>query len=150
MNEIEDSSIVSEAQESRTAKEQRDGVEGKLERLATHTRGLAEDVRTWIDLKLELTKLEIEEKIEEKIRGIMMLGVLMVLAVLVVVFALVAASFGLGHWLGHPAWGFLCTTGALMVALLIVKAIRSRGKRASSKEPLQRTHAKSEQPRRLP
>ena len=40
---------------------------GKMRRIATHTQGLFEDLREWIDLRIDLAILEVEERLDEKI-----------------------------------------------------------------------------------
>ena len=37
---------------------------GKLNRIAGHTQGLVEDLREWIDLRIDLAILEVEEKVD--------------------------------------------------------------------------------------
>ncbi len=58
------------------------------------------------------------------------------IAVLLVaaLFGLTALGFGLGAWLGHPAWGFLAVTGLLIVVAFIIKWIGDRVKAASNKD----------------
>ena len=112
----------------------------KVERIAQQSKGLFDDVRDWIDLKIKLTELEFREKIKARQDDIVTLAVVGFLGVMALVFLLVAAALGLGAWLGHPAWGFLIVTGILSgIAGLLYWAHFSRGKKKAVKpEPMQK------------
>lgn len=96
----------------------------KVERVAQHMQHLVDDLKTWVDLRIELAQLELEERVEAKANqlalGIVIAGVLL----LGVVFALVTVALGLGAWLGHPAWGFLIVTGLLFGGAAVLRAAR--------------------------
>lgn len=98
------------------------------QRLRGQVQELVEDLKTWVELRLALTQLEIEERIEAKIQQLLLRVLIGVLVGLAMVFALVAAALGLGSWLGHPGWGFL------VVALVLAgfAAILHFARRASS------------------
>ena len=89
---------------------------GKLSRIASHTQGVVEDLRDWIDLRLDLAVLELEEKANglknQAGQGI----VLALLGFFTLLFALVTAALGLGWALGHPFWGFLIVFAVLALA----------------------------------
>lgn len=93
---------------------------GKLHRIAGHTRGLVEDLREWIDLRLDLAILELEERVDE-IRNEAALGLtLAVFGFFAALFGLTTVALGLGWALGHPFWGFLIVS---VVLVLIVAAL---------------------------
>ena len=98
----------------------------KVERIAQHTKGLVSDLTEWVELKMELVQLEVEEKVEQKINQAVVGGVLALMALLVLVFGLVALALGLGAWLGHPAWGFLMVTILLALITVILLKLRPR------------------------
>ncbi|QXD16092.1 phage holin family protein [Rhodocaloribacter litoris] len=98
----------------------------RLERIALHTRGLVEDVKEWVDLKIQLVQVQIEERIEERLNRAALGVVLGVVVLLALVFALTAAALGLGAWLGHSAWGFLVVAGVLLVVAGLLRAVRPR------------------------
>lgn len=86
---------------------------GKLGRIAGHTRGLVDDLREWIDLRLDLAILEIEEQVDD-LRNELALGLtLAILGFFAALFVLTTIALGLGWLLGHPFWGFLIVAGAL-------------------------------------
>ena len=124
----------------------------KVERIAQESKGLFDDVRDWIDLKIKLTELEFREKIKARQDDIVTLAVVGFLGVMALVFLLVAAALGLGAWLGHPAWGFLIVTGILSgIAGLLYWAHFSRGKKKAVKpEPTQKKLAAPSDQKKLP
>jgi len=88
---------------------------GKLGRIAGHTQGLVEDLREWIDLRLDLAILEMEERVDE-LRNEVALGItLAFFGFFAALFAFTTAALGLGWLLGHPFWGFLIVTVVLVL-----------------------------------
>lgn len=97
---------------------------GKLGRIAGHTRGLVEDLREWMDLRLDLALLEVEEKIDE-LRNEVALGVtLAFFGLFSVLFVLTTIALGLGWLLGHPFWGFLAVSTALVLIVVALYNVR--------------------------
>ncbi|MFK7846463.1 MAG: phage holin family protein [Rhodothermales bacterium] len=93
----------------------------KIDRIAGHTTGLVEDLKSWFELKMEFVLLDFKEEIKSTgLQFAYQAGFFAVL-LLAVLFGLTALSFGLGAWLGHPGWGFLSVTGLLVIIALIVK-----------------------------
>lgn len=88
---------------------------GKLGRIAGHTRGLVEDLREWIDLRLDLAILEIEEEVDD-LRNQAALGVtLAFFGFFAALFVFTTIALGLGWALGHPFWGFLIVSVLLVL-----------------------------------
>ena len=79
----------------------------KVERIAQQSKGLIDDVKDWVDLKIQLLEMELQEKVF----GYVVVGVVGVLAL---VFFFITIALGLGLWLGHPFWGFLIVTGVMV------------------------------------
>lgn len=95
---------------------------GKLGRIAGHTRGLVEDLREWIDLRIDLAILEMEERVDE-LRNEVALGITLALfGFFAALFVLTTVALGLGWLLGHPFWGFLIVS----VVLLLTAAALAR------------------------
>jgi len=93
---------------------------GKLNRIAGHTQGLVEDLREWIDLRIDLAILEVEEKVDT-LRNEVALGLtLAFFGFFAALFVFTTAALGLGWLLGHPFWGFLIVS---VVLLAIVAAL---------------------------
>jgi hypothetical protein len=94
---------------------------GKMNRIAACTQGLVTDLREWIDLRIDLAILEVEERIDE-FRNKVALGITFALfGFFAVLFSLTTAALGIGWLLGHPFWGFLAVSVAL---ILVVVALR--------------------------
>jgi hypothetical protein len=98
----------------------------KLDRLTQHTLELKDDLIAWVDLKIKLVKLEIEERIDAQKRTAAVFGTIAVLGVFGLTFLLVTIALFLGWWLGHPAWGFLVVTGLLLGLAGLLFALRGR------------------------
>jgi hypothetical protein len=97
---------------------------GKLGRIAGHTQGLVEDLREWMDLRIDLAILEVEEKVDA-LRNEVALGVtLAFFGFFAALFAFTTAALGLGWLLGHPFWGFLIVS----VLLLAIVATLARAR----------------------
>lgn len=94
---------------------------GKMQRIATQTQRLFADLREWIDLRLDLAILEVEERIDE-FKNEIALGVTFALfGFFAALFSLATVALGVGWLLGHPFWGFLAVSVAL---ILVVVALR--------------------------
>jgi len=97
---------------------------GPLRRIAGHTQGLVEDLREWIDLRIDLAILEVEERVDE-LRNEVALGLtLAFFGFFAVFFVLVTVALGIGWVLGHPFWGFLIV--ALVLTLFVGVLARTR------------------------
>lgn len=98
--------------------------EGKLGRIAGHTRGLVDDLREWIDLRLDLAILELEERVDD-LRNEVALGLaLAFFGFMAVLFVLTTVAVGLGWALGHPFWGFLIVAGLLVILVGVLARMR--------------------------
>ncbi|MCH8960803.1 MAG: phage holin family protein [Bacteroidetes bacterium] len=92
----------------------------KVESIAQQSNGLFDDVKEWIDLKIQFTWLDIQAKIDAVKQDAVVGAIVAVLGILGFVFALLTGALGLGAWLGHPAWGFLIVTGVLFLTAGVV------------------------------
>lgn len=92
---------------------------GKLERIAGHTQGLVDDLREWIDLRLDLAVLELEERVDT-LQNQIALGITMaILGFFAGLFGLTTLALGLGWLLGHPFWGF----GIVFLGLVLIAGV---------------------------
>lgn len=99
---------------------------GRLDRIADQTRGLIEDIKEWIDLKVQLVQIELEERFESLANQILATLLVIVLAATTALFALIAGALAIGNWLGDPLWGFLIVTGVLALVTVVVHLIQPR------------------------
>ncbi len=104
----------------------------KLERIVGHTTGLVDDLKSWFELKIEFVLLEFKEDLKSTGKQFAYQAGFIGVMIVAGLFGLIALGFGLGAWLGHPAWGFLAVTGLLMVVAFIIKWIGDRIKAAAS------------------
>lgn len=117
-----------------------------MERIANHTKALVEDMTTWVELKMKLTQLEVEQKIDEQANKIALTVAVGVLGGLGAFFALVTLALGLGAWLGHPGWGFLIVTILLLGLAGLLYASRPHlvGKKGRTAEIKEKRRAANE------
>lgn len=99
---------------------------GRISRVAGEVRGLVEDVRTWVDLKLKLLEVEVEERIREFSQRVALTAAVAVMAFLSLVFVLVTVALGLGLWWDSMFLGFAAVTALLVLATGILQAVRPR------------------------
>jgi len=97
---------------------------GRLERLAMEVRGLVEDVRTWIDLKIRLIEIEVEERVRDVLNRVVVTVAIGILAFLTLVFVLVTSALALGTWWDSMLLGFLAVTLLLVVFTTLVYVLR--------------------------
>lgn len=97
---------------------------GKLSRIAGHTQGLVEDLREWIDLRIDLAILEVEEKVD-KLRNDVALGLtLAFFGFFAALFVFTTIALGMGWLLGHPFWGFLIVSTVLVIIVVVLVEAR--------------------------
>ncbi|WP_341226582.1 phage holin family protein [uncultured Arcticibacterium sp.] len=80
---------------------------------------IKDSVISLIEAKLELKKIEIQEKAERGVAELIFAILLMVLGSMVLVFVLIMAAFGLNVWLGEP-FGYLTILVLLLITLAVV------------------------------
>lgn len=97
----------------------------KVQRIGSQARGLFGDFTSWIELRLRLFQVEIQDRIRTKIDEAVIKAAPIVAAVLAGLFALVTIALFVGWALGHPAWGFLVVTVLLLFVTGLLYA-RSR------------------------
>ncbi len=97
---------------------------GKLSRIAGHTQGLVKDLREWIDLRIDLAILEVEEKVDN-LRNEVALGLtLAFFGFFAALFVFTTVALGLGWLLGHPFWGFLIVSIVLVLLVVVLGKAR--------------------------
>lgn len=119
--EIEDSAVQRRA-ESRIEDEQG----SRLRRITEQTRGLFDDVKSWVELRMELMQIEVEDRIEERVNEATVGATIAGLAGAAILFLLVAAAIALGEAFGHMAYGFLAVGGTLVVVTLVMRLVKPR------------------------
>jgi hypothetical protein len=95
-----------------------------MERIAAHTQGLFTDLREWIDLRIDLAILEVEERIDETKNEIALGLTLAIVGFFAALFSLTTVALGVGWLLGHPFWGFLAVSVALILIVVGLQATK--------------------------
>ena len=103
-----------------------DAEAGKIRRVSREARGLVEDVKSWVELRMTLTQMDVEERIDARINRAVTGAIVAAIGLLGLTFMLVAASHALGTLLGHRGWGFLIVGGVLLLISLLLLAIKPR------------------------
>ncbi|MCS3683408.1 phage holin family protein [Salinibacter ruber] len=128
----------------RPVEESPDG--GKVSRIASHTQGLFADLREWIDLRVDLAILEMEERLDAFKNDLALGLTVAVFAFFAAFFSLTTVALGVGWLLGHPFWGFLAVSVALILIIVTLRVTKPalmppsnlfeslRGERAASDE----------------
>jgi hypothetical protein len=97
---------------------------GRIQRVTNETRGLAEDLTAWVELKARHTQMEIEETVELKLNHAVVGVIVAIVGAVAALFLLVTLAIGAGWLLGHPFWGFLVVTVVLFVVAGVVRALQ--------------------------
>jgi len=100
--------------------------DGRIDRLVTETRQLGDDLTQWVNLRLKLIHLDIQERIDGELdfvyTGVLVLGMMTI--------ALLLASFGiawvLGDLLGERWHGFGILAVLYLIAALVILRLRPR------------------------
>lgn len=126
--------------------------QGKVARVTSHVASLSADLREWVELRIDLLKAEVQEKIEAVKASLRRKGIAIalllaagVLALYALGFLLGALAWALGGLFGHAAWGFLAVAVLLFVIVGVLawlgkrkldedKAIEARAKVPDIKE----------------
>ncbi len=128
----------------RPVEESPDG--GKVSRIASHTQGLFADLREWIDLRVDLAILEMEERLDAFKNDLALGLTVAVFAFFAAFFSLTTVALGVGGLRGHPVWGFLAVSVALILIIVTLRVTKPalmppsnlfeslRGERAASDE----------------
>ena len=96
----------------------------RMKRIATHAQGVVADLRKWVDLRIDLAVLDLEDKLDERLNAVAVGIIIAVFGGLAAFFTLITIALGLGWLLGHPFWGFLIVTAGLGATAAIVRRVR--------------------------
>lgn len=135
-------STSSDSPENGTADSKPAGGGGRFTRMAGESRALFDDLREWVDLRVQLVQVEIEERIEKMVNE----AISMVMVVVVGLFALAFLLHGLAIWigdaLGAQQWGYLIMATVLGLITVILKTAKPDfvgGRKDSPKPALKAT-----------
>lgn len=83
--------------------------------------GLIDNLYKYVNTNIELAKLEVEERIEEAIKRVVIIGLIAIISLLLLLFFFITLALLLNYWLESPYAGFLIVT--LLLLLLLGLAI---------------------------
>ena len=101
------------------------GVPDKAGRVRQHTQELVQEIRTWVELQLELAVVRIWERFEGHLSQFIARLVAALLGYSALVFLMVAVALWLGPVLGHTSLGFLIAGGATGLIAWLFYVVRS-------------------------
>lgn len=99
---------------------------GKIGRLTTEAKGLVDDTKEWVDAKLRLFELDVEDKIDSLANKFVSGAVVVATGALALVFSLVATALALGDLWGRNSLGFMAVGGALFLVALVIYLVKPR------------------------
>jgi Putative Actinobacterial Holin-X, holin superfamily III len=99
---------------------------GKIGRVTTEAKGLVDDTKEWVDAKLRLFELDVEEKIDSLANKFVSGAVVVATGALALVFSLVAAALALGDLWGRNSLGFMAVGGSLFLVALLIQLVKPR------------------------
>jgi hypothetical protein len=97
---------------------------GAMGRIALESRALFDDLREWVDLRVQLIQVDVEERIQQAANEIMSIVLVMVLALFTMVFLLHGVAVWLGSLLGGLHWGYLMVGAFLGCVTWVVRRAR--------------------------
>jgi hypothetical protein len=100
--------------------------QNKVERISAETRGIFGDFSSWVELRLKLFQVEIQERIQTKVNETIIKVAPVAAGAITGFFGLITLALFLGWWLGHPAWGFLIVTVMLALVTGVLLARKKR------------------------
>lgn len=109
---------------------------GRLGKLASESRGLIEDLREWVDLRMQLVQVDVEERIQAVANQMAAMLVVLVFGLFTALFLLHGVSVLIGTALGNEAWGYLIVAAFLGVMTLAVHLVKPTLITRSNKESL--------------
>lgn len=93
----------------------------RITRLAGESRALFDDLREWVDLRVQLVQVEIEERIEKAVNEAIALILVAIVGLFALAFLLHGVAIWIGTALGGQQWGYLILAAILAVVTLILK-----------------------------
>lgn len=100
------------------------GRDGPLLRLAHEIRSLVDDIKEWVELRIELLQLDVEKRVQDVANDILLVVLILAMMAVSMLFISLAAAFAIGAWLGSNALGFLIV--GVVFGLLAVSIRSSR------------------------
>lgn len=105
-----------------------------VERITDQSKGLVDDVKAWVDLRIKLAQVEVEQRIQAKVNELALRIAPIIVGALGGLFLLATLALGLGWWLGQTFWGFLIVTLLLLLVAAVLRVVGQRQRRRRRQE----------------
>jgi hypothetical protein len=100
-----------------------------VQRITDQSKGLVDDLKSWVDLRIKLAQVEVEQRVQAKVNELALRIAPIIVGALGGLFLLVTLALGLGWWLGQNFWGFLIVTLLLLLVAAVLRAVGQRQRR---------------------
>ena len=100
--------------------------QNRVSSFANETRSLVADIKEWVDLRVRLVQLEIEERIETLANQLISLVAVTVLGLFAIMFLLMGLAVWIGNLLESPALGYVIVGSALALITTVIHLVRPR------------------------
>lgn len=98
--------------------------DGPLLRLANEIRSLVEDIKEWVELRIELLQLDIENRVQDVANDILLVVLILTMMAVSMLFVSLAAAFAIGAWIGSDALGFLIVGVVFGIVAVSIRSSR--------------------------
>ena len=98
--------------------------DGPMGRLANESRALFDDLREWVDLRVQLVQVEVEERVERAANEVISLMIVAVMALFAFSFLLHGVAVWIGTALGGTHWGYLIVAAFLTLLTFVLRTAR--------------------------
>lgn len=99
---------------------------GRIDRLVHETRQLSDDVIEWVNLRLRLVQIDLQERLDDELDFVFSSVMVIAMACIALLLASFAAAFVLGDLLGADWYGFAILSVTYLVAALLIARRRPR------------------------
>lgn len=88
--------------------------------------GLTDHLKAYVNTRVELTKLQIAEKVSLIVSQLIAVAIVALFFLLFLIFGSIAGAWALSNWIGKPYSGFLIVAGIYLVLGILVWLTRAR------------------------
>jgi hypothetical protein len=114
----------SKSGQSKGGSEEGEGRGNPVSRLAGESRALFDDLREWVDLRVQLVQVDIEERIEKAANEVIAVIMVVVLGLFALAFLLHGLAIWIGTALGGTHWGYLIVAGILALTTIALRSVK--------------------------
>jgi len=102
--------------------DRRKSIDGRIDRIVSETRHLSDDLTEWVNLRIRLVQIDLQERIDGELDFVFSSVVVIALIVVALMLGSIGLSFVIGELMGNASYGFaIMTLFYLLVALIFVR-----------------------------